>query len=93
MIIDKKRTITISNIENKNVTILMTRKNKNVKCYNGETVIMNLFNRVLININNCKELDIAIVPTNLKKSRVYIESDKSEKLRKIITKKYKRVNN
>lgn len=93
MIIDKKRTIRIEGVENKNITVLVSRKNKNVKCRKGGTSVTNLFNRVLINFSNCKNINIAIIPTNLKKSRVYIEPENSEKLRNILTKKFKRINN
>lgn len=93
MIIDK-RTITLNGIENKTVTILISRKNKNVKCRKGGTAVVNLRgDRILINLNHCKDLNIAIIPTNLKKSRVFVEPESSEKLRNILIKKYKRINN
>lgn len=95
MIKDKKRTICIENIENKTVTVLVSRKNKNVICHKGITKIRNFRDkdRFFCCINNCKELDIEFIPTNLKKNRIYVEPKYSHKLRDILSKKFRRVNN
>lgn len=94
--IKDKRTIYIENFDNKTITVLVSKKSKNVICKDGETHIYKFgsSNRLFCYINNCKgELDLKFIPTNLKKTRIYAEPLGSCKLRNILTKKFKRVNN
>lgn len=92
--IKDKRTICIENFDNKTITVLVSKKNKNLICKNGETHLTHYgTDRIFCIISNCKGIQIEFIPTNLKKTRIYAEPLGSCKLRNILTKKFKRVNN
>lgn len=83
-----KRTIKIDGFKNKNITILVSRKCKNITYKNGESYVKNLRKFILVYFTNSDICSVHIYPSNLKKSHVFIEDIDSDKLRNKLIKKY-----
>lgn len=90
-----KSSIYLKNIENKRITILSRKGERYIKTKDKFTLIdgRGLKGRVFIHCNNCSNSIIEIVPTYLKKNRVYIEPIESKQTRNILNKKFRRINN
>lgn len=88
-------TIYLKNIKDKRITILVRKGEKSIKTKNKFTAIdcRGFKHRTFCHIDNCSGSIFEFIPTNLKKTRVYIEPKNSKKLRNILNKKYRRKNN
>lgn len=86
--------IILSECENKRITILESKNNTKVVLRDGVTLIRNYNKeRGYLSIHCLESCVIEIIPSVLKKTKVFCEDINSEKLNKILKSKYKRCNN